>query len=80
MADAPAPSAACPSCGQPLPEGKTVCPCLSGPSHGIAAEFWLFLRENKAYWLAPILIVFLLLALLVVAGSTSAAPFIYTLF
>ena len=47
---------------------------------GIVEEFILFLRENKAYWLAPIIIVLLLMVLLVVAGGTGAAPFIYTLF
>ncbi len=47
---------------------------------GIVKEFWLFLKANKAYWLAPIIIVMLLLALLVILGGTSAAPFIYTLF
>jgi hypothetical protein len=47
---------------------------------GIASEFLVFLREHKAYWLAPILVVMLLLAFLVIAGGTSAAPFIYTLF
>jgi hypothetical protein len=47
---------------------------------GIMQEFILFLKENKAYWMAPIIIVFLLLALLVVFGSGASAPFIYTLF
>ena len=51
-----------------------------GARMNILQEFWLFLKENKAYWLAPILIVLLLLIGLVVAGSGSAAPFIYTLF
>ena len=46
----------------------------------ILKEFWLFLKENKAYWLAPIIIVLLLLIGVVIIGSTSAAPFIYTLF
>jgi hypothetical protein len=46
----------------------------------IATEFWLFMRENKAYWMAPIIITLLLLIVLVVLGGTSAAPFIYTLF
>lgn len=41
----------------------------------------LFLKERKAYWLAPIIIVLLLLGILVVFGGGSAvAPFIYTLF
>ena len=46
----------------------------------IATEFVMFLKENKAYWMAPILIVLLLLIVLVIFGGSSAAPFIYTLF
>jgi len=46
----------------------------------ILTEFILFLRQNKAYWLAPIIIILLLLMVLVFFGATSAAPFIYTLF
>ena len=47
---------------------------------GLLGEFVGFMRENAKWWLTPFLIVFLLLALLLVAGSTGAAPFIYTLF
>ena len=43
-------------------------------------EFALFIRENKKWWLTPILLVLGLVGLLVVLGSTGAAPFIYTLF
>ena len=46
----------------------------------IISEFMLFMKQNKAYWLAPIIIVLLLLMVLVFFGATSAAPFIYTLF
>jgi Family of unknown function (DUF5989) len=46
----------------------------------VVQEFWLFLRANKAYWMAPILIVFLLLGALLALGATGLAPFIYTLF
>ena len=44
-------------------------------------ECWQFLGEQKKYWLIPI-VVFLALfgLLLVVAQSSSVAPFIYTLF
>jgi hypothetical protein len=48
--------------------------------HGIFAELWGFLRENKKWWLTPILFVLLLAGLLVVLSSTGVAPFIYTLF
>ena len=47
---------------------------------GIVAELMLFLRANKAYWMAPIFIVLLLVMAFVILGATSAAPFIYTLF
>ena len=46
----------------------------------IFKEFWLFLRENKKYWLLPILIVVALLGALIFMSSTPVAPFIYTLF
>jgi hypothetical protein len=47
----------------------------------VLIEFWQFLREEKKYWLMPIVIVFLLFGLLIVFGQSSAvAPFIYTLF
>lgn len=51
-----------------------------GRRHGLVADFWAFLRENKKWWLLPILAAVLLLGLLVLAGGTAAAPFIYTLF
>jgi Family of unknown function (DUF5989) len=47
---------------------------------GFMREFWLFLRENKKWWLTPLIAVLLLLGLLVVVGGTAVAPFIYTLF
>lgn len=43
-------------------------------------EFSLFVRENKAWWMIPILVVLSGVGLLVMLGSTGAAPFIYTLF
>ena len=51
--------------------------------NSILTEFYSFIRENKAYWLTPIIITVLLLAGLIVlgaAGGGAAAPFIYTLF
>ena len=47
---------------------------------GLAREFVDFLKENKKWWLAPIIISILGLGLLVLLGGTAAAPFIYTLF
>jgi hypothetical protein len=47
---------------------------------GLIAEFVDFLRENKKWWLGPIVISILLLGALVFLGGTAAAPFVYTLF
>lgn len=51
-----------------------------GDRENIVGEFTAFLKENKKWWLAPILIAILGLGLLVLLGGTAAAPFIYTLF
>ncbi len=44
------------------------------------SELWGFLRQNKKWWLIPILVVLALFGLLLLASSTGIAPFIYTLF
>ena len=47
----------------------------------VLREFAQFLKEEKKYWLAPIIIIFVLFGLLIVFSQSSAvAPFIYTLF
>jgi hypothetical protein len=44
-------------------------------------DFWDFMRARKKYWMAPIVMIMLLLgALLVVSQGSVVAPFIYTLF
>ena len=47
----------------------------------ILAEFWDFLKVRKKWWLAPIVIILLLLgALIVLTEGSAVAPFIYTIF
>jgi hypothetical protein len=47
----------------------------------VIRELLQLLREEKNYWLVPIVVVFALFGLLIVFAQTSAvAPFIYTLF
>ncbi|MBI4707349.1 MAG: hypothetical protein HY761_05435 [Candidatus Omnitrophica bacterium] len=47
----------------------------------ILKEFWDFLKVRKKWWLAPIVIFLVLLgALIISAGTSPLAPFIYTLF
>ena len=44
-------------------------------------EIWCLLKARKRYWLIPIVVIVLLLALLLFLAETSpVAPFIYTLF
>ena len=50
------------------------------PSRSFAGEFWQFARQNKRWWLTPILLTLLGVGLLVVLGATAAGPFVYSLF
>jgi hypothetical protein len=44
-------------------------------------DMWDFLKERKKLWLAPIIIVMMLLGgLIIFAQGSAIAPFIYTLF
>ena len=44
-------------------------------------DLWDFMRERKKFWLAPIIIVLLLLGgLILLAEGTAVAPLIYTIF
>jgi hypothetical protein len=47
----------------------------------VVGELWEFMKQNKKYWLAPIIITLVLFGILLVLAKGSAiAPFIYTLF
>ena len=50
------------------------------PQVGLVREFFEFLRDNKTWWLMPIVAVLLAFGALVLVSGTAAAPFIYTLF
>ncbi|MBL4594224.1 MAG: hypothetical protein JKX68_10470 [Flavobacteriales bacterium] len=44
-------------------------------------DLWGFIKVRKKFWLAPVILVLLLIGVLIVIGGGSAiAPFIYTLF
>lgn len=44
-------------------------------------DLWRFMKERKKFWLAPVIIILLLIGILIVFGGSSAlAPFIYSLF
>lgn len=45
------------------------------------SDLWGFMRERKKFWLAPIILVMILLgALIVFTQGSVLAPFIYTIF
>lgn len=47
----------------------------------VIMQLFAFLKENKKWWLAPIIVVFVLLGgLIVLAKGSALAPFIYALF
>jgi hypothetical protein len=47
----------------------------------VVKYFWEFMRKRKRLWMAPLVLVLLLLGILIVFTESSAlAPFIYTLF
>ena len=46
---------------------------------GLVAEFIGFLRYNKKWWIAPIIVVLLIFGLLIMLGGSALAPFIYPL-
>ena len=50
-------------------------------SLGIVGELWAYMRVRKKWWLAPVLLMMVLVgALLVFAQGSALAPFIYTIF
>lgn len=47
----------------------------------VVSELWEFMKQNKKFWLAPIVITLVVFGILLVLAKGSAiAPFIYTLF
>ena len=48
---------------------------------GIFRDLWGFMKQNKKWWLLPLLLTLLVFGLLIFLSSSSGlAPFIYTLF
>jgi hypothetical protein len=47
----------------------------------ILKDLWAFMKERKKFWLAPMIIILIILgAIIVLGGSSAIAPFVYTLF
>ena len=62
------------------PKRETLDQLSSHGSGNLLVEYWNFLRDNRKWYLIPIVIALLLLGMLVFVAGSSAAPFIYTMF
>jgi hypothetical protein len=50
-------------------------------NNSLLGEIWDFLKVRKAWWLAPIIVMLILVGGLIILGqSSSLSPFIYALF
>ncbi len=44
-------------------------------------EFWLFIKEEKVWWITPIAVILILLVVLVILTESKAVlPFVYSVF
>jgi hypothetical protein len=46
----------------------------------LLVEIWQWLRHNKKWWLAPIIVMLLFMGFLIFVSGTAVAPLIYTIF
>ena len=59
----------------------TTKPAEEDVSDSILSEFFLFLKEEKKWWLAPLILVLVALGgIIIFAEGSAIAPFIYTIF
>ena len=63
------------------PQGNAEVPEDLTPPN-IFTEFYLFLKEEKIWWMAPMIIILLLIGIVMFIGQTTPAlaPFLYPLF
>jgi len=52
----------------------------AGQRRSFFSEYLYLLKNNKKWWMLPLVVVLLGFGVLMVLSSTGAAPFIYTLF
>ena len=47
----------------------------------LVIELWEFMKQNKAWWLAPIIVLLLLVSIVMITlQSSQVTPFLYALF
>ena len=47
---------------------------------GLLREYWSYLMASKKWYMIPVVLALMALGVLIVAGGSAVAPFIYTLF
>jgi hypothetical protein len=62
------------------PKGSSKFEAQAGKNTSLVGEIFGFLKQNKKWWLLPIMGTFLIIGVLVLLSTTAAAPFIYTFF
>ena len=50
------------------------------PQTGLVQEYWAFLREERKWWLVPLLVSLFVSGGLIFLSGTAAGPIIYALF
>ncbi len=65
---------------QPAPGAEEFARQGEAGRSGFVSDFIYLLRQNKKWWMLPLIAVLLAFGVLMVLSSTGAAPFIYTLF
>jgi hypothetical protein len=66
--------------GHEAASGQEFAAQAAAPQRGLLREVFAFLKHTRKWWLAPVLLLLLVVGMLVVLGGTAVAPFIYTLF
>lgn len=64
----------------PAPRPEDVTRLAEGPRHGVVREVLAMLWAHKKWWLAPIVVLLLLVGALLVLAGGPLSPFLYPLF
>jgi uncharacterized protein involved in exopolysaccharide biosynthesis len=62
------------------PDPDEIARRANAPRSGLLGDLWGMLKRHRKWWLAPVLVVLLLVGLLLVLGASPLGPFLYPLF
>jgi hypothetical protein len=64
----------------PGPQGGAFADAAVRPRRSLPWEVWQFARENKKWWIIPIVVALVLIGVLMLLGTTGVGSLIYPLF